>query len=52
MVAIGNSLTKSHSSQTLSYTLQDIQTVIYKRIFSFGFNNFINLSTTLLLNAL
>ena len=37
---IGNSLMKSHSSQTLSCTLQDTKTSILLENFSFGLNNF------------
>ena len=46
MAAIGNSLMKSHSSQTLSCTLYDPKTVILLEIFSSGLNNFVHLSTT------
>jgi len=41
-----NSLMKRHSSQTWSCTLLLCTQYFYWRIFSFGLNNFVNLSTT------
>ena len=44
MAAIGNILIKIHSSQTLTCTLQDTETVILQGNFSFDLNNFADLS--------
>jgi len=44
MAVIGNSLIKSHNSETVMHT--DIKTVIVLTNFSFGFNHFSNLSST------
>src|SRR6218665_2389566 len=41
----GNSVMKDHCSQTLSFTLKDTKTVFKWRIFTFGMNGFVNLST-------
>src|SRR6218665_3709961 len=49
MAAIGNSLMKSHSPQTLSCTLYDTKT--NWRISSFSLNKFVNLSATFLFNV-
>jgi len=51
MAAIGNSLLKSHSSQTLSCTLYDHKTVILLENFSSCLNNLVYLSKTFLLNV-